>query len=101
MENDVQAQVEERLAQLPSNVREAIVDSGFEEKVRTIGQKQNLHVDQIGLLGDETTLVMLGFVKPDAFQGQLVEQLRLSPQQAQAIAGEINTTILLPIRESL
>lgn len=101
MAEDTQAQIEARLAELPEDVREAVLSAQLGERLGAIGQKHSLHIDQVGKLEDETMLVMLGFFDPDQFNKQLEEQLSLSPADAAAIAQEVNTSVFMPIRESL
>lgn len=99
--DDIQQKIEARLAELPEDVRNAINDNDLDAKVRSIGQKFNLHIDQIGGLGDEVMLVMLGFTPLEGFAGALATQLSLDPVLAQTITAEVNTSIFLSIRESM
>jgi hypothetical protein len=99
--NDIEQKIEARMAELPEDVRNAINDGGLDEKVRAIGQKFNLHIDQIGALGDEVMLALLGFTPLAAFAGELATQLSLDPVLAQTIVAEINSSIFLSIRESM
>ncbi len=69
--------------------------------IRAIGNKYALHVDQIGELGDEIGLVMLGLTKTGDFVTHLIARLGLDRPVAEAIAREVNEQIFLKIRESL
>jgi hypothetical protein len=99
--NDIQQKIEARMAELPEDVRNAINDDGLDEKIRVIGQKFNLHIDQIGALGDEVMLALLGFTPLAGFAGELAAQLSLDSVLAQTIVAEINNSIFLSIRESM
>lgn len=101
MENDMQQKIEQRLAELPEDVQAAIASSDFDEKVRTIGQAQGLHIDQMEALSDEVMLAMLGFVGMDDLAKGVEQQVRLDPAKAQAITDAVNKEIFLPIRESM
>ncbi len=101
MDIDIQAKIAQRLAELPPDVRHAIESASWEPKIREIGQRHALHIDQMGLLEDETLLVMLGFAGTDEFAPQIAEQLHIPPEKAQVLAAEVNTEIFLPIRESM
>ncbi|HVY73079.1 MAG TPA: hypothetical protein VG984_03475 [Candidatus Paceibacterota bacterium] len=101
MADDAKQEIEKRLAELPEDVRNAVLSADLGKKVQVIGQAHRLHIDQIGKLEDETMLVMLGFFDPEQFNIQLEQQLLIPAADANAIAGEINTNIFLPIRESL
>lgn len=99
--NNKGSEIEQRLAELPQDVRDAVLSAQLGENVRKIGQGHGLHIDQIGTLEDEVMLVMLGFFEPEAFSGQIAAQLQIPAADAGAIAGEVNQQIFLPIRESL
>ncbi len=101
MEEEIQKNIEERMAELPEDVRAAILASDFEEKIRTISQKNNLHIDQAALLGDLAMLVMLGFASGEAFEANLATSLRIPAAQATTIATDINTQLFMSIRESM
>lgn len=99
--NSTQNQIEQRLAELPQDVRDAVLSAQLGEHVREIGQRHALHIDQAGVLEDEVMLVMLGFFKPEDFSNQIAAQLRIPAADADAIAQEVNQQIFLPIRESM
>lgn len=89
------------MAELPGDVREAVLSAQLGEHIQSIGQKHGLHIDQVGALEDETMLVMLGFFAPETFSDQIATQLQIPAADAAAIAQEVNEQIFLPIRESM
>ena len=93
--------IEERTAELPEDVRNAIQSADFEEKVRALGSKHNLHIDQVGELGDEVMLAMLGFSPLESLEGRLAEALKITPEAARALTTDVGTEILGSIRESM
>ena len=101
MEDDVMQKIKARIAELPQDVQDAILANDFEDRIAKIGQANRLHIDQIGSLGDETMLIMLGFASPQGFEGRLQQNLHLYDEQAATIAQAINNEIFLPIRESM
>jgi len=101
MENDIQRQIEERLGELPEDVRLAILSSDFEKKVHEVGKVHGLHIDQIEALGDETMLVMLGFSATQAFADNIQNSARVSRDEAHKMAAEVSDQVFLPIRESM
>lgn len=101
MDNDALKQIEQRLAELPTDVRAAIQDSALDTNIRAIGERHKLHIDQMGELGDETMLAMLGFSPLETFGRRLSSTLNLAPEAGEAIAGDISREIFGSIRESM
>ena len=101
MEEDLQKQIEERLAELPADVQNAIASSDMEQKLNAIGAKHHLHIDQIGYLQDETLLIMLGFAEMSTFAEALTKALGVPAEEGKALAEEVSNQIFVPIRESM
>jgi hypothetical protein len=101
MDLDLQQQVQQRLAELPQDVRDAVQSAEVAQKIQTIGKRGNLHVDQMGKLEDEVYLVMLGFADPGEFAESLAGELSLAPAQSVAIATDVANEIFMPIRASM
>ncbi len=101
MDSDLTQQVVQRLAELPADVRQAVQSADIGKKIGALGVTYGLHVDQIGELEDETMMVMLGFLSPDAFEQHIAATLRLSPEVSANIAKDINNNIFLAVRASL
>lgn len=101
MEGNVQKQIEDRLAELPDDVQEAIASANFDEQIQDIATKHQLHIDQASTLGDEILLVMLGFSNPAAFATTLADKLNITPQIAEAITEEATNQLFMPIRQSM
>lgn len=90
-----------KFAALPEDVKEAIGSVNSAEKIRQVAKKHQLHIDQVGELGTQTGLVMLGVLPPRDFVKALTDKLQVTPEVARAIAADINTEIFNQIRESL
>jgi hypothetical protein len=101
MDPQLEQQIKERFMQLSPDIQRAIQSSDTEEKLRRIGEEYKLHIDQVGALGDEVRLVMLGFADPEKFSGTLIEQAHISVEEASKIADEVAEKIFQPIRESM
>lgn len=101
MEDDITKKVQDRYAELPADVKKAVESADLNTRIQTIGVKNRLHLDQMGVLQDETLLVMLGFESPDNFVNALTKALNISPSQAAAVSTDINSAVFAPIRESL
>ncbi len=101
MDDEAQKLIEDRLKELPADVRDAVLANDLGERVRAIGERNHLHIDQTGSLEEETVLVMLGFADPREFVDQLQESLHVDETTALALAEEVNDEIFRPIRESM
>lgn len=67
--------------------------------IRQIAQKYQLHLDQTGVLEDETSAVMLGFTDTADFQAVLAETMGIDSTKADAIARDLNDLLFIKIRE--
>jgi len=94
-------QLAQKYRELPEDLKEAMVEVRTAETIYDIGQKNNLHVDQIGELADEVGLAMLGLTKSDDFLSHIKNRLQIDQNTAEQITREVNEQIFLPIRESL
>lgn len=101
MESYSEEQLNTAFERLPVDIQEAIADAETEKKVAAIGRRHALHIDQIGLLADETGLVMLGLRHPQDFIKNLTQHLGIAPTEAETIAQEINTEVLAGLREAI
>lgn len=90
-----------RFEQLPKDVKEAIMGTPWEEKLKQISDRHNLHIDQAGHLGEETVLVMFGIEHADNLIPNIAKHVEVSEEKAEAIAEDLNREIFLKVRESL
>jgi len=88
-------------SKLPNDIKEAIFSVDVSDKIIDIGKKHKLAVDKIGIIGNETSRVMLGVTHPNEFIGNLTERLEVDKEKARAIAQEINEQVFKKVRESL
>lgn len=98
---DMPEEYHDKFSALPEDVKEAISSVNSAEKIRQVASKHKLHIDQVGELGTQTGLVMLGVLPPRDFVKAIVDKLQVTPEVARAIAADINTEIFNQIRESL
>ncbi len=101
MEPNNEEQIAQRLAQLPADVRNAVLSVEWEQKLQAIGEKHHLHIDQVGALGDVTLMTMLGMVGLDQYPVRIAQELKIAQPDADAIAKEANDGVFMPIRESM
>ena len=101
MDQDLTKKIKDRLEELPEDTRKAVQSADVDKKIQEIGAKNALHLDQIGNLGDETYMVMLGFTDPAEFAENIAKELNVPKEKAEAIAKDIGTALFIPIRESM
>ncbi len=101
MKQYTQQEVEKRYEQLPQAMREALYSSATTQKMLSIGRKNGLLVDKIGILAAETGYVMVGLTHPNEFVSRLAEALALAPIKAREIAEDINEQVFKTVREHL
>jgi hypothetical protein len=93
--------IKETFNQLPKIIQDAILDSGWEEKIRRIVEKNNLHIDQGAAIESLVFVTMLGLETPDDFIRNAKEQAEITDEQAFIISREIEREIFSEIREKL
>jgi len=93
--------IQEKFDALPESIREMIMSSHYEDTLITVGQKNNLNVNQMGILERETTLVMMGLTNPKDFETDIVRELNIEKTKGAQIVAEINEKIFLKIRTLL
>ncbi len=101
MEPTIEQQVQTRLAELPADVRDAIQSADLTHKMQSIGKEHQLHLDQLTALEQEIMMIMLGFSDPSEFVQNVVEEVHVTQEVADAITKEVSEQIFLPIRESM
>lgn len=94
-------QIKERYKTLPQNLRDVYFSEETAEKLTAIGKANNLRVDQIGLLADETGLVMLGLVSTSEYITNLAKRLEITSELAKQVAEEVTSQIFSQVREAM
>jgi len=93
--------VEKKLAEAPEAIRAQATSDDVANALATIAQEHGLHIDQAGIIDEETLYVMLGIEEASDFVEKLRERLNLSEPAARSLAEDINKKIFLAIRNSL
>lgn len=101
MKNFTEEQIAQMYDNLPEDLKDAIFGVEMNEIVEKIGRENQLNIEQIGDLANETGMVMLGVTHPNEFIANLAERLETDKEKARAIAQEINEQIFKPVRDSL
>ena len=93
--------LDKKFEKLPEEVKQAIGESNYQQKLYDIGNKYKLTLDQIGKLEEVTTKVMLGLTHPETYSGELAIALGIQVDKINEIVNDVNEQVLKNIREIL
>lgn len=94
------AQIDSALDSASADVRELIEDGALAHEVVTSGKKNNLHIDQVGIVASLARNMLLGLVSPTQFVAELKET-GVTHQSANAILQDLNEKIFKPLFETI
>lgn len=98
----VVSELTQKLNELPSGARTLIYSTEVDNTLLSIGSKHNLHVDQIGDLKSQVLFLIAGITPREDFIKKLMRRLEIEDEtRVQAIAQDVDTLILVPIREKM
>lgn len=100
-EKNIKQMVEERLEEIPPQVKKAILESNWEEDVRRISEKYRLRIDQGNVLENQVLLLMLGLQSVDNFFEVLGETIENEDNKLENILDEVEANIVAKIRDVL
>ena len=101
MDENTMKIIQEKFDALPESIQEMIMSSHYEDTLIKVVQKNNLTVNQMGVLERETTLVMMGLTNPKDFETDIIRELNVEKAKGTEIVTEINDKIFLKIRTLL
>jgi hypothetical protein len=101
MNEETKKIIKEKFDSLPESIQELILSSNYQDTLIEIGKKYQLNVEQLGLLEQETTLVMMGLTPTKDFEVELTRELNIDKIKGNQIVTEINEKIFLTIRDLL
>lgn len=94
-------EAQKRAEKLPAAAKEMLYSPEMGRIIRSVGQKHQLHIDQMDLLSTEAGQVILGFIEPKKFPQSISETFRIDQASANAIAQDINTLLFEKIRSAM
>ena len=100
-EENIKKMLQERFQMLPETIRDAILKSGWEQKVRNIVSRNNLRIGEGSIIERETLLVMLGLKHPNEYTKSLMEEAGISLELSQSITEEVDQEVFKPIKQYL
>ncbi len=99
--SDVEAELKQRFELLPEDIRQAIMDTGYQQKLFDIAKERKLTYEELGILETETTMVLLGMTKPADYRDGLQVELKKNDADLDPIVAAVNEKVFAPVRASL
>ncbi len=100
-DSELQQKMQERFAQLPKPVQNAITSADVEKRMRELADTQKLHLDQWESLENEVMLALLGFQPVEDLQKNIKSEVNVSDEVAADLAANISKIVFEPIRQEL
>lgn len=94
-------EIKERYNKLPLRLRDEIWNEENSQIIQQIAAENNLRMDQLSALADETGLVMLGITKPSDFIPNLAERMKVEREKAKKVGQQVNERIFTKVRGAL
>jgi len=91
--------LDEHFINLPKEVQEAIVKSGWKEKLYEMAQKYKINIEQMGILEEVTIKLMLNEIHPDQYESELASKITIPKEDISNLVKDVNEEILKKIRE--
>jgi len=101
MEQNVINILENQFDRLPESLQTFIISDEFKENLRNIGSNHNLDDKKQTDLENETLMVLLGIKPFTELRGSLIQDNKLTQEQAQDIMSDVFEKIITPIEEDL
>lgn len=86
---------------LPTQIRSAIENSGWQEKIRRIAGSRKLRVDQGAALEDETLRFMSGLQSVEEYAVHLAQEIPMPEADFQAFVAELEQEVFVPIQAKI
>jgi hypothetical protein len=93
--------LDERFAKLPIEVQEAISKSNYQNTLYGIAEKYKLSIEDMGILEEVTTKVMLNIIHPDNYEEELKSQISTKEGSLSDLVKDVNENVLKTIRDIL
>lgn len=94
-------EVERRFQALPQDVQQAIYSANTNSALLAIGQKHQLHIDQLSTLEAQILFFVVGLIEPADFAKKLENRLGVNEETAKKISQDVDSEITGKIRASL
>lgn len=92
-------QMKEKFDTLPTDFQEAIRTYPYDQKLQAVAKKFKLHIDQLVELEKAMSDIVFGDLRASNLAHNLGTNLRISQEQANEIALDLNSNILVPLKD--
>ncbi len=100
-ENDVHILLEERFAQLPEAIQDAITNADVSAHLRKLADSSQLHLDQWQELETEVMMTLMGIKPITQLEQNIQAHVKVDSATAQKLAQDISTVVFAPVREEM
>ncbi len=101
MDKDNKSVIYEQFKTLPPVIRDTILNSNWQDKIRRVVKVNNLHIDQGAAIENLVLITMLGIETPEDFVKNAMEYAEVTEEQAYNISAEVEREIFGDIRKKL
>lgn len=98
-ERSLEEIIQSQLLILPEHVRNMVMEGNWRTAVYKIGQKYNLHIDELGELEHEIFLVMIGLESSSNLVSNMLTNVTQKRDVVSNIIKEVNETVFEPLRD--
>ena len=99
--NDTTKLLDDRFAQLPEAVQNAITSANVAEHLKKLSDSHQLHFDQWQELETEVMMTLMGIKPVSALKDGLKQHVRVDDATAQKLSDDISHIVFAPVREEL
>lgn len=101
VDQNTQAQLKKRFAELPPAVQRAITSVDVQKQLREAADRHKLHLDQWEILENEVLMTLFGITPIDELQGSIQKEVKVTAEIAAELAADISRIVFEPIRQEL
>lgn len=90
-----------RFETLPAEVKRLLYSQEMAIIIQKVGERNQLHLDQVDALYTETGQVLLGFAESNEFVEDIVDIIKVDQTKAGAIAKDVDEMLFAKIRDAM
>lgn len=99
MEENTDKIIQDQLETLPINIRKALSLVPWKARISDISKREGLDPEQTEKLQNETMLILYGFLPTESYIDNIIDQVKVSGDQAERIAEIVSKEIITDLEE--